>query len=169
MTTNKFEEKKEQNNEGTRTIQVSEIDAHIADRLKGQPDEIVDIKLKQKDGVHYLTLPKELDRYSEKYAFKWIFKHKKSIDYHLDVRGWFIVKKEMFPELPRHLFTVNGAIERGDVILGVIPRSKAEKFRKEPGEKSRRILNSQFEKHEDDPRFYTPQSGSNEDKFVQRI
>jgi hypothetical protein len=83
-------------------------------------------------------------------------KHKQALDYACDVRGWTLVNRTHFPELPRHFFTVSGSFERGDAILAFMPIEKAEALRQEPGRKSTDILENFFGKHSDDPRYYKP-------------
>jgi hypothetical protein len=128
--------------------------------MKGQPKSLKDIDVEivteRQPGLHRLSLPKELLPYLDKYAFRWIFKNKRAIDDACDVKGWTMANKTYFSDVPNHLFTSNGSIERGDNILGFMPRKKAEALRQAPQDLSRKMLNSQFEKHKDDPRYYVP-------------
>lgn len=160
--------------EETPRVLLSNTDAYIHDRMKAQPKTLEEIRVdnlgKPKDpSKHRLSLPEELKDYGKKFAFRWLDKNKQSLDYSCDVRGWKILSRNYFPNLPKHLFTVNGSIERGSVILAFIPVELAEEIRKEPGEKSNNIIQGMFEKHSDDPRYYTPQSGTSEDREVKRI
>lgn len=128
-------------------VLVSETDAYIHERMKSQPQtlEQVEIKLKREltEAQHALVLPSEFEDYKGKYAFRWINKKKRSIDHALDVIGWTFVNKVMFPGLPSHLFTANGSIERGDVILAFIPLNKANELRERPRAISReRVMNT---------------------------
>ena len=149
-------------------ILLSDTDAYVHDRLKGQPKNLkdVDIRVEEKrdQNVHRLSLPKEIKVHENKYRFRWIMKHKQAIDYACDVRGWVLVNRTYFNDLPRHLFTVSGSIERGDAILAFMPRKQAEEILKEPGDKSRDRIQSTFNKHADDPRYYKP--SDKEDKNV---
>jgi len=146
-------------------ILMSEADAYIADLMKGQPKTLdeVQVKVMDKDtNVHRLSLPKELEQFEDKFVFRWLMKDKRSLDYSCGVRGWVIVSSRHFGNLPRHLFTANGSIERGDSILGFISRERAEEIRREPGEKSTNLIKGTFQKHKDDPRYYTPDASTNE-------
>ena len=154
-------------------ILLSNNDAYVHDRMKSQPKTLkdVDVKVEEKRDAtkHRLSLPDEILSFEKKYTFRWLMKHKQALDYACDVRGWVLVNRTYFPDLPRHLFSVSGSIERGDSILAFIPRKKADAMRAEPGEKSRNIIKGAFEKHKNDPRFYTPSGSSSEDTFVQQI
>lgn len=141
-------------------VLVSHTDAYIYDRLKGQPQSLQEVEqeivVKKKEGIHQLSLPKELDEFQERFAFYWIYKNKKAIDRACDVRGWKLVSRVYFPDLPTYLFTINGVIERGDNILGFMPKKQAEELRQAPGRLSSEIVKSQFDKHKGDPRYYAP-------------
>ncbi len=156
-------------------ILLSDTDAYIHDRMKAQPMNVSDVSLKFQDkkdpSVHRLTLPKELKEAEKKFVFKWLMKHKKNLDYNCDVRGWTIVNRTYFPELPHHMFTVNGSVERGDCILAFIPRKVAEARRKEPSKLSEERVKGMYEKHKHNPRYYKPEAGTNEadGKEVQMI
>ena len=147
-------------------VLVSNTDAYIYDRLRGQPQTLEDVEVKvvgsKKDGVHQLSLPEELKIYEDRFAFYWIYKNKKAIDRACDVRCWTIVSRVHFSDLPAHLFTVNGCMERGDNILGFMPRKRAEELRRNPGQISSDIVKSQFNKHKDDPRYYAPKDDESE-------
>ena len=159
---------KESNAVESQHVLLSNADAYVHDRMKGQPRtlEEVDVKVLDKEGMegkHRLSLPEELEPFKKKYGFRWLFKHKQAIDYACDVRGWVLLNRTYFPDLPRHLFTVSGSVERGDSILAFIPKAKAEEILKEPGEKSNQVKEAAFNKHKDDPRFYAPKESVNED------
>ena len=119
----------------------SELDAYIYEKVKGQPKTIEDVEIKLKDAgqknYSVLALPKELEPYGKKYSFRWINKKKRAIDHATDVIGWTLVSKLYFEKLPKHLFTANGVIERGDAILAFIPQAVAQKIRLRPAELSR--------------------------------
>lgn len=142
------------------TVIVSNTDAYIYDRLKGQPktlDEVANnVDVIKKEGKHQLSLPDEIEALTDRFAFRWLMKNKKAIDYACDVRGWVLVTRAHLGGLPNHLFTVNGTIERGDTILAYMSKARAEKLRQEPGKLSREIVKSQFNKHKNDPRYYVP-------------
>lgn len=141
-------------------VLLSHQDAYIFDRMKTQPktlDEIEVLDRQRPEEQHRLSLPQELKEHQSRFAFRWLFKHKQAIDHACNVRGWFLVNRTHFPDLPNYLFTVSGSIEEGDAILSFMPIKKAEEIRREPGEKSSEIIKSRFEAHRQDPRFYTPE------------
>ena len=148
------------------SIILSHEDAYVHDRFKTQPKtlEEVDVQVTEKDlgSKHQLSLPDELKKYESRYTFHWIFKRKRAIDYSCGVRGWVLVKQSYFPELPKHYFTVSGSFERGDLILGFMPNEKAERIRREPGEKSISQIKGMFDKHKGDPRYYKPKDSETE-------
>lgn len=126
---------------------VSETDAYIHERLKEQPKtkEEVELKVIQdfENKGHILSLPKDLEPYCKDYSFRWINKKKRSIDHALDVIGWSFVNRVLFKDLPKHLFTANGSVERGDAILAFMPRKRAEEIRLRPAQISReRVRNT---------------------------
>lgn len=145
---------------------LSSADAYIYDRMKAQPRDLdeVDVKVIEKSvpGRHRLSLPDELSHHEKKYTFKWIFKRKQAIDNACDVIGWVLVNKTYFPDLPNHLFTANGSLERGDSILAFMPKARAEEIRRKPGELSRQAIKSRFESHKDDPNYYVPKDEDSE-------
>lgn len=150
---------------------MSETDAYIHERLKSQPQTLSEVEVKASfnniDPTHILQLPKELESYKKKFAFRWLNKKKQSIDRALDVIGWNLVQRVLFNKLPDHLFTANGVIERGDAILAFMPEERAAVIRKRPGELSReRVRNLPFQdlkKWEDrGEKYYKPDLGSAE-------
>lgn len=167
----KPEEPKEVVRETVRTeipkIILNQTDAYVYERMKSQPDSLRDVEIKVGDdnrdpNTHHLTLPKEFDQYKPKFAFRWIMKSKKAIDEACDVRGWVLVNKTYFPDIPDHFFTVSGSVERGDLILAFMSEKKAEKLRAAPREQSAEMVSSTFSKHKEDPRFYAPsETGEN--------
>jgi len=146
----------------TTNILVSDMDAYLLDRQKSQPKSLdeVDIQVFEKpaQGRHQLSLPVELEAYEKKYAFCWIYKKKRSIDEAMNIYHWVMVNRTLFPDLPKHLFTSNGAIEQGDEILMFRSKSVDEEMRKAPGLESTRNLKARTEAHKDDPAFYIPKS-----------
>lgn len=153
-------------NQTTPTVLLSSTDVYIYDRMKSQPKDLesVDLKVEEKHvpGRHRLSLPEELSLYEKKYTFKWLFKRKQAIDEACDIKGWVLVNKTYFPDLPNHLFTANGSMERGDAILAFMPREKAEAIRRKPGELSRNAIKTRFESHKDDPNYYVPKDEDSE-------
>lgn len=155
---------------------VSDRDAHIYDRMKSQPKTIDEVEARKisvsTDGEipNILSLPKELKPYEEKYSFCWVFKNPRSIDDYIDVLGFTMVNKALFPKLPKHLFTANGSIERGDSILMFVTKEHAEMLRRRPGEISRERIKStlvqDLDKWKDlgDDRYYRPDSGVSENE-----
>lgn len=148
------------------TVLLSQADAYIHERIKSQVKtrEELDVKIEEKfDANHHrLTLPKELDKFMKKYAFHWIFKKEQAISEACDVKGWVIVNKTHFPELPNHLFSVTGCIERGDLLLGFMKLERAERMRAEPGIRSREEIKARLGAHKGNPDFYVP-SAAGED------
>ena len=147
-------------NQTSPTVLLSSADVYIYDRMKSQPKDLqsVDLKVEDKNvpGRHRLSLPEELSLHEKKYTFKWIFKRKQAIDEACDIKGWVLVNKTYFPDLPNHLFTANGSMERGDAILAFMPRARAEAIRRKPGELSRAAIKTRFDAHKDDPNYYVP-------------
>ena len=125
---------------------VSDLDAYIVDRIKAQPKTLDEVMLvtekKYAPGEHRLSLPKELHEYEDRFSFRWINKKKRAIDGAVTLKGWVLVNKALFPNLPKHLFTTNGGVEVGDAILAFMAKVKAEAIRRAPGEKSRGLLKS---------------------------
>jgi len=153
--------------EKTPTVLLSQADAYVHERIKAQPktrDE-VDVKIEDKFDVnhHRLTLPKELDPFLKKYAFHWIYKKEQSISEACDVKGWVLVNRTHFPELPNHLFSVTGSIERGDLILGFMKQERAERYRKEVAAKSSENVKARIGAHKGNPDFYVPSDSSEDD------
>lgn len=150
----------------------SEIDSMLLDRLRSQPqtlDEIdVEVVSKPKEGVHKLTLPSELEPYTKKYAFCWIFKRKQSIDEACDQLHYKLTNRLYFPELPDHVFSARGIIERGDNVLAFRPMHIDIEMRKAPGLESTQRIKSRQSAHEGDPNFYIPkpEEGAEEKKIV---
>lgn|SRR3990167_1986765 len=174
MSDNPFKQKQEQTSSvpvreperSSPTVLLSQTDAYIHERIKAQPKtrHEVDIKVEEVFNIdkHRLSLPKELDQFLRTYAFHWIFKVERSISEACDLKGWVIANQTHFPELPKHLFSVTGCIERGDMILGFMKLEKAERMRKEPGIKSREAIKSRIGAHKGNPDFYVPKDSSEE-------
>lgn len=153
-------------------VLVSEMDAYIHERMKGQPRtmEEIDTKVMKNydEPQNILAIPKELSKLEDKYSFCWISKKKRSIDEYIDVLEFSFVNRALFPNLPKHLFTANGSIERGDLILAFLPIKQAEALRNRPGEISREKVKSTLVQDLDrwkdtgDEKFYKPDSGVSE-------
>lgn len=148
---------------------LSQTDAYIHERMKSQPKTLVEVLDAPSDGTirHRLALPPELEAMKDRYTFRWVFKAKRAIDEACDQRGWTLVNKLFFPDVPNHHFTANGSIERGDNILSFMPNKKAETIRKILQNRSNEILSATFAKHQDNPNFYKP--SDNEDENVTMI
>lgn len=149
---------------------LTETDAYIHDRMKGQPKSLTEVELKvvesNKPDRHRLSLPVELEDEKKKYTFRWIFKSKRAIDEACDQKGWTLCNRSYFPDLPNHYFTANGSIERGDNILAFIPNKRAEEIRREPARKSREMIDSTFGKHKGDPNFYKPKDNDDDNVIM---
>lgn len=148
----------------------SELDAMLLDRVKSQPrslDEIdAEVIVKPKEGRHNLSLPDELEPFTKKYAFCWIFKRKQAIDEACDMLHYKLTNRTYFPELPDHLFSARGIIERGDNVLAFRPKKIDEDMRKIPGMESIERIKQRTTAHEGDPNFYIPKEEVDGDKKV---
>ena len=148
----------------------SEIDVMLLDRAKGQPktlDEIdTEVIVKPKEGRHALSLPDELEPYTKKYAFCWIFKRKKAIDEASDLYHYYLTTRTYFGDLPDHLFSARGIIERGDNVLMFRSRKVDEEMRKAPGLESLQAIKARTSAHENDPNFYIPKPENKEEGKV---
>lgn len=170
------EEKKPEVKEDPRpAVLLSNSDAYIYDRLKEQPktlDEVKIIDRKFEERGNQLKLPKEVDDLFKKKGFtaRWVMKNPRAIATALDVRKWVIVNKVLFPDLPKHLFTANGTIELGDLILMFMPENDAKILRELPGKLStEKLKRLPVEKWKDDPsgeRYFKPTLSAEKDGEV---
>jgi len=117
--------------------QVTENDAYIADLITAGPKSTDDIVIKdytEQTGRHRLSLPMQLDKkYDQQYAFRWVNKKKQAVDHAVFNRRWNIVNRMLFSDMPKVMFTANGTIENGDLILCFMPMAEAERLRRAPG------------------------------------
>ena len=127
--------------------------------------------------VHTWTHDKEKNRWSYsnrgKFIFRWVKNTKRAIDVAMNVNNWAFVNRRLFKDAPTHLFSANGGVELGDVILFVLPAEQALKLRNAPGQRSTEILKSRMTKTErgkvvmtgnlDNENFYVPESGGEEE------
>ncbi len=107
------------------------------------------------------------------FIFRWMKNTKRAIDHALNVSGWFFVNRRYFPDAPSHLFSANGGIELGDVILFFLPAKQALALRAAPGKKSTELIKSRLTRVKagevlmtgspDNERFYQPESGTDAD------
>ncbi len=150
--------------------QVTENDAYIQDLITAGPKTVDEIQVKdykENSGRHRLALPIQIEqKYGKKYAFRWVNKKKQAVDHAVFNRRWNIVNRMLFSDMPKVLFTANGTIENGDLILCFMPMAEAERLRRAPGELSRqRVKDLPMEKWknsgEDSP-FYKPTLGQEE-------
>lgn len=131
---------------------LSEVDAVIHERLKSAPktfEEIASREVDLPEGKHRLSLPNDIQKiFTQKdLAPRWINKDKRAIDHALDTRGWALVTRVLFSDIPKHYFTANGVIENGDAILAFMPEKRAERLRAIPRERSNeRVKNLPIEK-----------------------
>lgn len=148
----------------------SELDSMLLDRVKSQPQTLDEIDMEvisqPKEGIHKLTLPEELEPYTKKYAFCWIFKRKQSIDEACDQLHYKLTNRTYFPELPDHIFSARGIIERGDNVLAFRPMRIDIEMRKAPGIESTNRIKARTQAHEGDPNFYIPKEEVDGDKKV---
>lgn len=142
------------------TIILTPVDAYVHELARSQPRTFEDVEIKfeenRKPNEHRLSLPKELDPYLKRFAFRWIFKHPKAISQAVVNRGWTLCNATLFRDLPKHLFASTGCIEIEDNILAFMPLKKAEELRKKPGELSKVIISSTLDKHKNHPDYYVP-------------
>lgn len=89
-----------------------------------------------------------------KYIFRWLNKNKRALDHSINVRGWYLVNRSFFSDMPKILLSVNGGVENGDSILGFMSVSKAIAMRSKPSKDSLDRVRSEEQKHEDNPNFY---------------
>lgn len=148
----------------------SELDAMLLDRVKSQPQTLEEIDAevitKPKEGFHNLSLPNEMEPYLKKYAFCWIFKRKQSIDEACDQLHYKLTNQTYFPELPDHIFSARGIIERGDNVLAFRPLRIDQEMRKAPGLESAQRIKARQSAHEGNPDFYVPTETIDGDKKV---
>ena len=108
-----------------------------------------------------------------KYIFRWVKNSKRAIDISMNVYGWVFVNRRLFTEAPTHLFSANGGVELGDLILFVLPAEQGLALRHAPGKRSTEILKSRITKTKSgealmtgDPtneRYYVPEGTGEED------
>lgn len=153
---------------------MTELDAQISERLKSQPSSLTEVvsRVEPRTLQGRMSLPAELEKlsydctvgetcqhhlwhfderdrrwdYSNRgqFIFRWLTKHKRALDEAIDVKGWFIANRQLFPQIQKHNVSANGVVERGSSILGFMPVEKALKIRRAPGEKSREFVNSRI-------------------------
>ena len=144
----------------------SELDSMLLDRVKSQPqtlDEIdAEVFSRPKEGRNRLSLPRELEPYTSKYAFCWIFKRKQSIDEACDQLHYKLTNRTYFPDLPDHIFSARGIIEYGDNVLAFRPMAIEIEMRKAPGLESLNRIKARTSAHEGDPNFYIPKGDDGE-------
>src|SRR3990167_7247623 len=92
------------------------------------------------------------------FIFRWIKKAKRAIDHAMNVQGWFFVNSRYFPDAPPHLFSANGGIELGDVILFFLPAKQALALRAAPGKRSNEVLRSRLTRVKDGKVLMTGQA-----------
>lgn len=152
----------------------SHTNAYIHDRLKSGPKSWDDVKVEVVDDErdskwNVLVLPKDVEDSFRKRNItpRWVNKREQSISRALDVRGWMIANRLLFPELKSHLFTANGTIERGDAILCFMPKERADALRAEPGKRSaERVKNLPIDKWKVDQggdKYYKPRLSEERD------
>ena len=144
---------------GKQTL-VTGMDSYLGERIKTQPKTLAEITAigepEKRPGKHRLSLPKQLEPYINEFAFRWILKDKRAIDEAID-KGWVFVNMQLFQKLPSWIFSIAGAIEKGDLVLACISKKKAEERTKEVQQRSSDMVNTQLRKHEEDKDvFYKP-------------
>lgn len=155
----------------TTMIAANPIDVYVAQVVESQPKTLEEVEViavdKYEDARHRLKLPKEIEKIFKKkgYTARWIFKDKRSVDWAIKQRGWSLVTRMFFPDLPDDLFSATGVVENGDSILGFMPNKRAEFLRSEPGRMStERMNNLPIEKWKNGgENFYKPALTSEKD------
>jgi len=151
---------KEVKEEKNVAVVLSEDNAYIHDVLKAQPRSLKDVRVdfvrSEDPNKHRLSLPPEFEKYEKRYTFRWIYKNRRAISEAVQNKGWLLVNRTYFPEVPDYLFTSNGICERGDGILGFIPRKVAEQMRQASIDASREMVGSKIDAHKGNPNFYVP-------------
>ena len=108
------------------------------------------------------------------FVFRWTKKVKRAIDHAMNVNGWFFVNRRYFPDAPHHLFSANGGIELGDVILFFLPAKQALALRAAPGKRSSEAVHARMTRVKagsvlmtgdpTNPNVYMPEGGGDEDE-----
>ena|SRR6185436_8783449 len=149
---------------------LSKTDAYIHERLKSQPKTLEEVEIKasqeRPSDMHRMSLPDEIKEHENKFAFRWLFKNPRAIAEACDQKGWTLLTRGFpgFENVPKHLFTTNGVMERGDNILAFMPKKMAEELRKIPGKLSKDRVENMIGRHSNNPNFYKP--SDSEDKNV---
>lgn len=127
--------------------------------------------------AHAWTYDEKANRWSYdrrgKFIFRWVKNTKRAIDTAMNVNSWVFVNRRLFPDAPTHLFSANGGIELGDVILFVLPAAQALQLRNAPGKRSTEALKARMTRTDrgkvvmtgdlSNEQFYVPDSGGEED------
>ena len=148
-----------------RTMILSEESAYLQEVISGQPKTLEEVEVRERknfEGYHRLSLPPEVEKYTAKYTFRWINAKKRAISEATQIKGWVLLNRTYFPDLPNHLFTSNGIIERGDNILAFIPKKIADKMLETSREMSSDLVKSRLGAHKGNPNFYVPSDASEE-------
>ena len=185
------------------TVIMSPEDAYIAERVASQPatlEEAKKVVVYTDSQRNRLSLPPYFEAFSHdctvgqecgthpwketspgrwsygargEFIFRWVKKVKRAIDHAMNVQGWLFVNRRYFPDAPGHLFSANGGVELGDVLLFFLPARQALALRAVPGQKSNDALKARLTKQSDgsvamtgntsDERFYVPEGGGEED------
>jgi len=149
--------------EATRTVVLDQENAYLRDVIDAQPRTIEDVEIKLGErgdpNFHRLTLPPEIKKYEDKFTFRWIFKNRRSIAEASQIRKWMFVNRTHFPDLPDHLFSTSGAVERGDNILAFTLKHIADEMRNRPIKQSQDMVKGKLGAHKNNPNFYVPTDG----------
>lgn len=157
------------------TVLLSQADAYIYDRLKEQPKSMDEVKVMDRnfeEMTNPLKLPQEVEKAFKKrnLTSRWVMKNPRSIARAIDVRKWVFANKVLFPELPKHLFTANGTIENGDLILMFMPEADAKALRELPGkissEKTKNLPIDKWKEDEKGERYFKPTLSTEKDGEV---
>ena len=112
------------------------------------------------------------------FLFHWTKKVKRAIDHAMNVQEWLFVNRRYFTDAPGHLFSANGGVELGDVILFFLPAKQALLLRAAPGKRSNEAIRSRLTRvkdgkvlmtaHPESEQFYVPDSVGGSDETTDR-
>ena len=116
-----------------------EFEQYSYDCTRGDSCKFHRREVEKRNGVVYVKILNH-----GKYAFRWLLKNNRAIDDAINVRGWYLANRALFPEVPKMLFSVSGGVELGDSILACMPIAKALAIRNAPSVRSKELLRSRM-------------------------
>lgn len=169
---------------------ISEEDSYIRERIDAQPVTLDEVKTRStprlSQGKHRLSLPEYFEGQSYdctwgegcpvhrmddrhrilnrgEFVFRRVWKRKRAIDEAINLKGWFLVNRTYFPEVPKHLVSASGGVEEGDSILFFMPAEQALRVRRSSGEMSRERVRDQLTRYDNHEEFYRPRPEAEEE------